>query len=228
MQLGLEEDQGYMLTFIAYLLAHSTLFDLPNAWAASKMLQISSEAPEFTLQLAFPNDQWEIEARRWFGISLARAQLNGVDSATAPEKATSIPNLLDLPGFTSTREFFRRSILIHSNLHVSVRVTDLLLSILATLCLWWLSSCDVVFSRFMFRRRPHAVLSWLLDSPHSLLQHLHKQLHENSGQQDSAEFAFRTLSVPSLRRVPGGQKIELVPAGATSDLMRIVGEMSGG
>jgi len=28
--------------------------------------------------------------------------------------------------------------------------------------------------------------------------------------------------------VPGGQKIELVPAGATSDLMRIVGEMSGG
>lgn len=206
--LGTEKDTSNTIQFLAEVLRYSVLSFFPSAWDASTILQAKESSTELGVQLALPSDHWKAEVRRWFQISLAKAQRDtiGITVGQSYGANTSLmKNLLEDPNVTNTQNFFCNSITVHSSSHISITVLELLTFAVLTSLVWVLSFCDGLTHRLIFRKRPHAVLAWHLDHPAQLLEQLHRLLHVPSDNDGAIGTSFGTVGVPVLKRVNGSE-----------------------
>lgn len=203
-----DKDQWQIIQYLLASLKNSGLAQFPDGWGASRILKAKSSSIVRRVQMKMGQEHWKEEARRWLGISLARAQLNSLEAAIGPlyhEETEPFTNALDSPELAAVKDFFCHSMKVHSLAHVSITLSKLLAFTLFISLIWFLSLCDGYFARYMFRKRPHAVLAWYLDNPTQLLRQLHELLYTRSPRSGSAELAFRTLGVPCLKRVNGSE-----------------------
>lgn len=88
--------QSRVVEFLVNMIRDTHLPLLPDSWN-SRLLEARKDSAERSIQLTLPADQWIREAHRWFGISLARFQLDGLATSIDlfyPEKTNEFENIL--------------------------------------------------------------------------------------------------------------------------------------
>lgn len=154
---------------------------------------------------------WEDEARTWFGTSIARMQFSVVQNTPmflAPEKRQNYRQAIKAVkgGVSSGKHCW--SVKARSAEHETLSLFGILLLLAICMIIVGVSNLDGFMQRKIFRRRPHQVLAWELDTAQQLMRQLHQLIRPRMVHPtilNALPTAIGTTGIPHLRKENGNQ-----------------------
>ncbi|KAL8745562.1 MAG: hypothetical protein Q9184_007857, partial [Pyrenodesmia sp. 2 TL-2023] len=194
-------------TFVLGLVRRSGFKDIVSK-RGSDILSIKKYGLGYELQSDIPPNQWEREARVWFGTSIAKIQVSVMIKAfgSLSKKRRAVYARGNYTGESSDYRYKGRDLYCHqlkfrSSQHTTFSMLGLCCCLAMGSFLWLISLLDGLWMRRLFKYRPHRVLAWELDSAMQLIRQLHEHLQSGiwtTSGLHSAPLAFGTLGIATL------------------------------
>ncbi|KAI4131584.1 MAG: hypothetical protein LQ341_006351 [Variospora aurantia] len=189
-------------------LVHRAGFKNIVAKRGSDILSIKRYGLGYEMQSDIPPNQWEREARVWFGTSVAKIQVSVMIKAfgSLSKRRRAVYTKGNYTGERSGHGDLRRDLYCHqlrmrSAQHTTISMLGLCCCLGIGSLIWLISSLDGLWMRRLFTYQPHRVLAWELDSAMQLIRQLHEHLQRGiwtTSDLHSVPLAFGTLGVATL------------------------------
>lgn len=193
--------------FVLGLVRRSGFKDIVSK-RGSDILSINKYGLGYELQSDIPPNQWEREARVWFGTSIAKIQVSVMIKALGSlsmRRRTFYAKgnyTGEKAGHRShRRELYCGQLRMRSAQHTTISMLGLCCCLGVGSLIWLISSLDGLWMRRLFKYRPHRVLAWELDSAMQLVRQLHEHLQSGiwtTSEIHSVPLAFGTLGIATL------------------------------